>query len=123
MYRQTYKTPYFGLLVSDRYQQWQVGGEVRYSAWGRAADVDDDHNADATYTLLVTQQKSTSLSLNGEYYFTENTKAYLEGTWRHTFNRKGMSHDREEDISGSSKNSADIENTPLLTSLGLGNSF
>ncbi|MCL9669076.1 omptin family outer membrane protease [Rosenbergiella epipactidis] len=124
-YRQTYKTPYIGLLASYRYQQWEVGGGFKYSAWGRASDVDDHHAADTTFTSLVTKQKSTSLSLNGGYYLTDNAKVYLEGTWGRTFNRKGTGryHDREEGTSGSSKNSAGIENTSLMASIGMRYTF
>jgi len=124
-YRQTYKTPYIGLLASYRYQKWEVGGEVKYSAWGRASDRYDHHNADATFTSLITKQKSTSLSLNGGYYLTENTKVYLEGIWGRTFNRKGTSHyyDHEEGTSESSKKGAGTENTSLMASLGFRYNF
>ena len=124
-YRQTFKTPYIGLLASYRYQQWEVGGEVKYSAWGRASDVDEHYLTDTTFRASVNKQKFAALSLNAGYYLTEHAKVYLAGTWAATFNQKGRLsyHDRGEDSSGSLKNSAGIENRSLMASLGLRYSF
>ncbi|WP_241597068.1 omptin family outer membrane protease [Rosenbergiella epipactidis] len=124
-YRQTFKTPYIGLLASYRYQQWEVGGAVKYSAWGRASDVDEHYLANTTFKSSLTRQKFAALSLNGGYYLTDNTKLYLEGTWGRTFNQKGTSryHDRDEGISSSDKNSAGIESTSLMANIGLRYSF
>ncbi|WP_241580769.1 omptin family outer membrane protease [Rosenbergiella nectarea] len=124
-YRQTFKTPYIGLLASYRYQQWEVGGDVKYSAWGRASDVDEHYLTDTTFKSSVTTQKFAALSLNGGYYVTDNAKVYLEGTWGRTFNQKGSSryHDREEGVWESAKNSAGIEATSLMASVGLRYSF
>ncbi|KMV70720.1 hypothetical protein AI29_10450 [bacteria symbiont BFo2 of Frankliniella occidentalis] len=124
-YRQTFKTPYIGLLASYRYQQWEVGGAVKYSAWGRASDIDEHYLTDTIFRASVNKQKFAALSLNAGYYLTEHAKVYLAGTWAATFNQKGRLsyHDRGEDSSGSLKNSAGIENRSLMASLGLRYSF
>lgn len=124
-YRQTFKTPYIGLLASYRYQRWEVGGEVKYSAWGRASDVDEHYLTDTTFWASVNKQKFAALSVNAGYYLTDHAKVYFEGTWGATFNQKGRLsyYDREEDIAGSLSRGAGIENTVLMGSVGLRYNF
>lgn len=124
-YRQTYKTPYIGVIGLYRYQQWELGGSFKYSAWARTSDVDEHYLVDTTFKSHITRQKFYSLAVNGGYYLTNNAKLYVEGTWSRTTNKKGWGeyNDREEGIRDGAKNSAGIENYSLMASVGLRYTF
>nr|WP_241608545.1 omptin family outer membrane protease [Rosenbergiella australiborealis] len=124
-YRQTFKTPYLGLLANYRYQRWEVGGSLKYSAWGKASDLDEHYLTDTTFVSKIDKQTFYSLSLNAGYYLTENAKLYLEGVWSRNLNKKGWSRydDRDVGIQDAAYNSAGIENYSLMGSVGLRYTF
>lgn len=48
-YRQTYDTPYIGLVGLYTYRDWSLEGRFKYSQWVKARDFDTHHMTDTTF--------------------------------------------------------------------------
>ncbi|MFI8415573.1 omptin family outer membrane protease [Serratia sp. NPDC078593] len=124
-YKQRFKMPYIGLVGSYRYQDFELGGSVKYSGWARVSDNDEHYLTNTTFKANIKNQNFYSLAGNVGYYLTPNAKIYMEGVWNRTTNKRGSlsAYNNETGEINGAANSSGIESYNFMTSVGLRYAF
>jgi omptin len=124
-YKQRFKTPYVGLVGSYRYQRFDMEGALKYSRWVSATDFDEHYLADKNFVGKTKRQHYYSLVGNLGYFVTDNTKLFVEGAWSRMRNKKGSVDlsSRSDDYRETFADSAGIENSNVMMTLGLKHMF
>lgn len=124
-YKQRFTMPYIGLTGRYRYENIEVGGTFKYSAWVRTSDNDEHYLNSTTFKDKIKNQNYYSLSGNVGYYLQPNAKVYIEGVWNRITNKKGSlsANNYDEGITESAAGSSGVENYSFMTTVGLKYTF
>ncbi|WP_016261741.1 omptin family outer membrane protease, partial [Yersinia pestis] len=80
-YKQKFDMLYIGLAGSYRYQQLEFNALLKYSNWVNANAYDNHYNRKVSFKDSSKNSSYYSAVIDVGYYFTENTKLFVEAAW------------------------------------------
>ncbi|CRG49599.1 omptin family outer membrane protease [Yersinia wautersii] len=80
-YKQKFDMLYIGLAGSYRYQQLEFNALLKYSNWVNANAYDNHYSRKVSFKDSSKNSSYYSAVIDAGYYFTENTKLFVEAAW------------------------------------------
>jgi outer membrane protease len=88
-YKQTYRTPYVGLVGNYTVNDFELNALMKYSHWVRAKDNDNHYLTGATSATNTGSGELWVGQLNAGYWVTPNAKVFTEATYTFYPNKRG----------------------------------
>ncbi|MBI2785966.1 MAG: omptin family outer membrane protease [Legionella longbeachae] len=120
-YQQKFRAPYVGLAGKYFINNFEFNALVKFSDWVSAQDHDEHYARNLTFIERGKNSRYYAATLNTGYYFTQNTKVFVEGSYNHYSNGRADTEIIDND-SGShhfDSNAAGLSNQNYLVSVGL----
>lgn len=105
-YKQTYRTPYIGLIGKYAVNDFEFSGLLKYSHWAKAKDNDNHYLTGATSTNEGRNAELWAAQVEAGYWVTPRTKVFTEGTYTYYPNKHGKARqwgsDGYQEVNGGS---------------------
>ncbi|PWC13412.1 omptin family outer membrane protease [Brenneria corticis] len=95
-YQQKYSMPYIGLIGLWRYQDFELGGLLKFSDWVEGKSNDEHYARDLTIRNKGSNARHLSATVSAGYYIYPQTKIYAEASYSRYEEARGGMEWREE---------------------------
>ncbi|WP_133136933.1 omptin family outer membrane protease [Legionella rowbothamii] len=120
-YKQTFSTPYIGILGNYRINAYELNALFKYSSWVTAKDVDQHYMRDLTFHDGGHNFEFYNVTVNAGYYIRPQIKLFTEGSFSYVPNKIADTNIRDNVTSEETyiPASAGLNNKNMVLSVGI----
>ncbi|EUM16594.1 hypothetical protein L465_00408 [Enterobacter sp. BIDMC 29] len=118
-YKQTYRTPYIGLIGKYTVNDFEFNALMKYSHWVDGKDNDNHYLTGATSTTNTSRAELWAGNVNAGYWITPHAKVFTEATYTYYPNKHGDIKQWDKDGYESEHNGGGIQNRNWTVTAGV----